>query len=121
MAAARLALAALATVLLAGGCGGGQGQLMATPRPTEPAAATLVHVADVRTGMCLHADRLPADGRVAYLEVVDCGLPHTGEVVDVGTDPGDSCPQESRALVAGEDVVREGPAPLVCVQVDDAD
>lgn len=92
---------------------------MATPRPTAPPAATLVHLADVRTGMCLDTDRLPDEGRVAYLEVVDCGLPHTGEVVAVGTEAEDSCGGDTavRALVAAEDVVGEGPAPLVCVRI----
>ena len=84
-AAAGGALLAAGVTLLAtlGACTNGSDDLVATPKPVSPPAATMVHIRDVRTGMCLDGDRLPSGGRVGYLEVLDCGVEHSGEVFAV--------------------------------------
>ncbi|WOQ17442.1 hypothetical protein [Raineyella sp. W15-4] len=129
----------LALALPLAGCATGSHSLLATPSPQTPPPATMVHLADVRTGMCLDADRLPGTGRVAYLEVLGCAVDHTAEVVAVldGNDPaarGDapcsdafqayvgSVPDHSdtavRVLTASADAWdRSGPAPTVCLAV----
>lgn len=139
-------LAALVLALPLAGCTTGSRTLLATPRPQTPPPATMVHLADVRTGMCLDADRLPRDGKVAYLEALGCGTDHTGEVFAVVSGapvpadpapadpvPGDPCtdafepyvgvtPDRStvsvRVLTASaEGWDRAAPAPTVCVAV----
>jgi hypothetical protein len=122
-------------------CGEDQRELMATPEPMTPPPATLVHISDVRTGMCLDADRLPAGGRTAYLEAVDCSQQHTGEVfavVEDSSDPSAAVPNGARcweeyatyvgidpehsrntvrALTATAEAAAERSAPLVCITV----
>ncbi|SDB81115.1 hypothetical protein GA0111570_103214 [Raineyella antarctica] len=135
-------LVALAALLLPlAGCDGGSGTLLATPKPRTPPPATMVHIQDVRTGMCLDADRLPAGGRIAYLEVLGCATEHNGEVFAVepgagtpegipdgkdcwaayqgyvGTAP-DRTQNQIRALTASADALAaDRSAPLVCVAV----
>lgn len=141
MATLRVLAAASVLLLPLSACAGGSGELVATPAPISPPAATMVHIHDVRVGMCLDAERLPDDGRVAYLEVLDCSVAHTGEVhlvrddaaspagevpdgascrqdyrAYVGSDP-DTTSNEIRALTATEDALAGQPAPLVCVTV----
>lgn len=129
-------------VLPLAGCATGSSSMMATPVPRTPPPATMVHLADVRTGMCLDADRLPRDSKVAYLEVLGCETDHTAEVIAVldggpttGSGPtadGDPCtaafqeyvggtPDEGdvRQLTASADAweSRPAPAPTVCLAV----
>lgn len=136
-----LLAAGLTLLVPLGACTNGPQDLVATPRPVAPPSATMVHVRDVRTGMCLDADRLPSGGRVGYLEVLDCGVEHTGEVFAVvqeasaalgvlpdgsrcwedyepyvGTTP-DRSRNQVRALTATAEALADRPAPLVCVAV----
>ncbi|WOP19212.1 hypothetical protein [Raineyella sp. LH-20] len=130
-------LAAAGLALPLTGCATGSSSMMATPVPQTPPPATMVHLADVRTGMCLDADRLPSDGKVAYLEVLGCETAHTAEVVAVldGATPaaiGDPCAAAFRDYVGGTpddgDVrqltasadawqSRPAPAPSLCLAV----
>lgn len=134
-------LAAASLLLPVAACSAGGGELMATPKPMSPPPATMVHVHDVRVGMCLDAGRLPEDGLVTYLEVLDCSIEHTGEVhlvqdgtaaapgtlpdgspcrrdyqAYVGSHP-DTTGNEIRALSAPADALAGRPVPLVCVTV----
>ncbi len=128
-------LLALALALPLAGCTTGSQTLMATPKPATPPPATMVHLADVRTGMCVAADRLPRDGKVSYLEVLGCEIDHTGEVFAVvdGTAAGDPCTGAFEPYVgttldrssvtvrvltaSGQAWDRATPAPTVCVAV----
>lgn len=136
----RTAAAAALLMLPLSACAAGSHSLEATPRPVSPPPATMVYISDVRTGMCLDTARLPAGGRVAYLEVLGCEVDHTGEVFAViQEDTASTLPDGSRcwddyqayvgsppdrtgngirALTAATDAWHSPrPAPLVCVAV----
>ncbi len=133
-----------ALVLSLTGCGPTQDILMATPKPESRTPATMVHITDIRPGMCLDSDHLPSGDRIGYLEVMGCQLEHTAEVVAVVQDTGEapvsladggrcwdghqayigSTPAHSgyevRALTAADSPYAEQPATLVCLAVSPA-
>lgn len=79
----RVLTAALGIPLLLAGCTGGGDDMVATPAPTGSPVTTLVHLSDVRAGMCVDTTGLPEDGRSAYLQVSDCAGTHDAEVFHV--------------------------------------
>ncbi|QGF22970.1 hypothetical protein [Raineyella fluvialis] len=125
------AMLLVALTLPLAGCATGSQSMMATPKPQTPPPATMVHLADLRTGMCVDGDRLPRDGKVAYLEVLACDLDHTGEVFAVLDNAGcpaayqayvgagsDHSTNQIRVLTASADAWdRAGSPPTVCVAV----
>lgn len=84
----------VAAPLVLAGCSDPDDDLVAEPAPNESPVTTLVHLSDIRPGMCVDTSGLPEDGSSSYLQVADCGGSHDAEVFAVpgaDADPA-SCP-----------------------------